>query len=142
MNGRHAIWTDQSVIVLPIAEHQTSVTKGTSETVWTDVTQGGHIVYQLSNGRTVLADRVRITDDIVEVPRKQRRILKALKPEESPAEAPEDSEPDELLDELPELTLPSFAALVDELEDSEKSSEEKDGPMELNSSTAEAGFDA
>jgi hypothetical protein len=142
MNGRHAIWNDQSVIVLPIAEHRTSVTKGTSETVWTDVTQGGNTAYKLSDGRTVLADRVRITEDIVEVPRKQRRTPKVVEPEESVAEELEDAESDDLPDELPELTLPSFSALVDDLEGSEKESEE-DSQKDLNFPTGEeTGFDA
>lgn len=136
MNGRLAIWNDESVIVIPVAEHQTSVTKRTFETVWSDVTQGGNTVYQLSDGRTVLADRVRITEDIVEVPRK-RRIPKAVEPEESVAEEPEDAESDDLPDELPELTLPSFSALVDDLEDSEKESEEENSQKELNFPLAE-----
>jgi hypothetical protein len=137
MNGRLAIWNDESVIVIPVAEHQTSVTKRTFETVWSDVTQGGNTVYQLSNGRTVLADRVRITEDIVEVPRKQRRIPKVVKPEDSVAEELEDAESDDLPDELPELTLPSFSALVDDPEDSEKESEEEDSQKELNFPTGE-----
>ena len=137
MNGRLAIWNDESVIVIPVAEYQTSVTKRTFETVWSDVTQGGNTVYQLSNGRTVLADRVRITEDIVEVPRKQRRIPKVVKPEDSVAEELEDAESDDLPDELPELTLPSFSALVDDPEDSEKESEEEDSQKELNFPTGE-----
>jgi hypothetical protein len=138
--GRHAFLNDESVIVIPVAERQTSVTRGTSETIWTDTTEGGHSVFRLSDGRMVLADRIRLTENLVEIPRK--RSVKAVEPEESvveePDELPEDSEPEELT----ELHPPSFSALFDEqAEENSEDSAEEDSVTEVNSPTSEeTGF--
>jgi hypothetical protein len=76
--GRHAFLNDESVIVIPVAERQTSVTRGTSETIWTDTTEGGHSVFRLSDGRMVLADRIRLTENLVEIPEKAIERIPAL----------------------------------------------------------------
>ena len=85
--------TGEKVTIIPMERIEESKT-----VVWEDVSESGHAVYRLFDGRTLLASYVRLTDETAELRKSRKKSI----PE------PVDEEQDERDEQEPELAVPAF----------------------------------